>query len=481
MTPRPPVVAILGHVDHGKTTLLDYIRKSTITKREHGGITQRIGGYEAKVPVKGYPVDTITFIDTPGHEVFSSLRARGATVADIALLLIDAKDGIKPQTVESIAHIKSSGIPYIVVLNKEDLPEASPDRVKIDLLKHEVMVEDKGGKVPALSLSAKTGRGVDELLETILLVASELNLMYDPKAPPQIYVIETKKDRRGVVASCIIKNGSIAVADTIFDGQTSIKVRSLWDDRGEQIRTALPSTPFELLGLTQLPEVGAMLTSSRVAKASPAQVDHTPAAITMEALLDMGDEKTLPIIIKADSQGSLEAIDAILRKNSGVKIVSTAVGPITKSDIFLAKTTKSIIIGFNTKEEPEANTIAKQEKVVIKTYNIIYELLDDVSEVASLIREKQEREKNLKGEAKVLATFIIAQEKVFGVRVTKGKAALGDTVEVYHEGKQTGTGKLTSLKLRAKTVPEVKKDQEAGMGFEPALDISVNDMVKFVL
>src|SRR3989344_8212510 len=237
---RPPIVTILGHVDHGKTTLLDYIRKTNLTEKEHGGITQKIGAYEITTDIKGYNTNKITFIDTPGHFAFTKLRSRGANVADIVILLIDGKDSVMPQTEESISHIKAAGIPFIVVINKIDLPETNPDKVKNDLLKYEVMTEGKGGKIPVALVSAKTGKGINELLETILFIASDLKLNFDEKNPALAYIIETKKDRRGIVASAIIKDGTIKIADTLYVNNQKIKVKSLINDVGKSISQVLP-------------------------------------------------------------------------------------------------------------------------------------------------------------------------------------------------------------------------------------------------
>jgi len=486
MNTRPPIVAILGHVDHGKTTLLDYIRKSNITDREYGGITQKIGAYEITTEFKEYKTNKITFIDTPGHEAFTKLRARGADVADIALLLIDGKDSVMPQTVESISHIKAAKIPFIVVINKIDLPEVNPDKVKNDLLKYEVMTEGKGGTVPTALVSAKTGKGINELLETILFIASDLKLNYDEKNPALAYIIETKKDRRGIVASAIIKEGTIKIADTLYVNNQKIKVKSLINDRGASISQVLPSSPFELLGFNDMPEVGGIIKQqSSVSKDQSITNDQlliTKKILTLEDVLKMPVvEKKLAAIIKADSQGSVEALKNSLKDNANLNIILLAVGEINKSDIFLAKATKSIIIGYTVKTSAEAEDLAKQEKVIIKSYQIIYELLDELNEVANLIKEKEEKEKNLKGEARIIANFVIEREKIFGVSIIKGKINLGDQLECFRKNKLIGKTKLVSLKIRAKTVSEVKKGQEAGMIFGPPLDFVVGDVVKSIL
>ncbi len=479
---RSPVVTILGHVDHGKTSLLDYIRKSRIAAREHGGITQRIGAYEIVTGIKGYENDKITFIDTPGHEAFSQLRSRGATVADIAILVIDAKDSLKPQTIESISHIKSAGIPFIVALNKMDLPDAKPQKVKRDLLKYEVQTEDLGGKVIALPISAKEGTGIPELLEAILLISSDKSLTYDEAAPSEAFIIETKKDQRGIVASTIIKNGIMKVGDDVYVDGKKMRIRSMINDLGKSVREVVPSTPFELLGFDEMPSVGSLITT---AVQQPKEKEYVATQKTASQFDDLFskkvEEKKLSLIIKADSQGSLEAVTNTLAKNENVTIVMSALGGVHRSDIFLAKTTKSIVIGFSVNIDNEVKELARQEKVIIKTYNIIYELLEELQEVSDLLREKEEQEKNLKAEVKVLATFIIEGETFYGVKVTKGKITVGETAELYRNSNMVGKTRLVSLKIRAKTVSDVKKDQECGMQFSPLLDMKVGDVVKFIL
>jgi len=482
---RPPVVAILGHVDHGKTTLLDFIRKSHIAKSEHGAITQKIGAYEIKTNFKGYKTDKITFIDTPGHEAFSKLRLRGANIADLALLIIDAKDSIKPQTIESISHIQAAKIPFIVVINKIDLPESNPEKIKNDLLKYKVIVEDKGGSITVINISAKTGQGVDELLEAILLIASDLNLTYQITNPLKTVVIETKKDKRGCIVSVIIKDGLIKIGQTVFSGKQKIKIRQLINDLGQPVTQSLPSSPVEILGFNNPPPVGTEILDQekKEAETEVNQPLEIPKKVfNLESVLSTPKkEKKLKIIVKTDSFGSLEAVKACLAEKNDVEIVLGMVGDIHKSDIFLAKTTKAIIIGFNTKITQEIIELAKQEKVIIKTYNIIFELLEELAEVADLIKLKEEAEKDAKGEAKILATFIIEKEKIFGIKVTKGKFNLGDNIKLYRNNNPIGKTKVISLKTRAKTIQEVKKDQEAGILFSPPLDIKVGDMIKSIL
>lgn len=482
---RSPIVTILGHVDHGKTTLLDTIRKSHLATKEHGGITQRIGGYEIKTGIKGYDSEKITFIDTPGHEAFSKLRSRGANVADIAILIIDSSDSVKPQTIESIAHIKSAKIPFIVAMNKIDLPGANTEKVKKDLLKHDVITEGMGGSVVALPISATKGDGIQELLESILLIASDMNLSYDPNNPSKSFIIETKKDQRGLIVSAVIQDGSLHVGDIAYTDQEKIKVRALIDDQGKSIQEVYPSTPFEILGFSQLPNVGTLITTDHqeIVK-SAVKTNSTRSQMDVSSMLQAESEKKqkkLTVIIKADSQGTLDAITTVILKNENIELVLSSIGSIHRADIFLAKTTKSIVIGFSVTADNEVKNLAKQEKVIIKTYNIIYQLLDELEEVSVLIQEKEEREKNLKAQAKIQAKFVINGETAYGGLVTKGKINFGDSAELFRNDKLIGKSKLTSLKKRAKTVQEVKKDQECGMQFTPALDIKVGDMIKFIL
>lgn len=482
---RPPVVTILGHVDHGKTTLLDYIRKTNLTEKEFGGITQKIGAYEITTDFKDYKTNKITFIDTPGHEAFAKIRSRGANVADIALLLIDGKDSLMPQTIESIYHIKNAKLPFIVVINKIDLPEANPEKVKNDLLKHEVIVEEKGGQVPVVLISAKTGQGVKELLEMILLIASDLNLNFDINASPLAYIIETKKDKRGIVASAIIKNGKINIGDFLFVNNEKFKIRALYNDKNQLIKEVIPSMPFEILGFEKLPEVGSLITN-QPQSISQEKIENQSfkRSFSLDDVLGKtnNQEKKLSVIIKTDNQGSLEAIKESIKDNKNIEIILSSIGEINKSDVFLAKTTKAIIVGFNVKPSNEALILSEQEKIIIKTYQIIYELIDEISEVADLLKEKENKEKNLKGEAKILAQFKIENETAYGVSITKGKINLYDQLEVYNEKNNLiGKTKLVSLKIRAKAVNEVKKGQEAGMIFSPPLDIRVGYVVKCIL
>ncbi len=484
---RSPVVTILGHVDHGKTSLLDFIRKSRLTTKEHGGITQKIGAYEVETGLKDYPVSRITFIDTPGHEAFTKLRSRGAQSADIAILVVDAKDSLMPQTIESIAHIKASKIPFIVALNKCDLPDADPQKVERDLLKHNIQTEHQGGAVPAVKISAKTGLGIPDLLETILLLTSDLKLTYDPAHPVKAIIVETNKDRRGVVASVILQDGALKVGDTIYTADNKpVKVRAMMDDLGKSMQSILPSTPALVLGFHDVPEVGTILSGQppviAVVQSTPVSNEPLHPAFSMEDVLSpKHEDRKLALVVKTDSQGSLEALEQSLSDNKKIDLILAAIGDVHRSDIFLAKATGAIVIGFSVVVDAETQMLAQQEKVVIKTYNIIYELIDELEEVASLIAEKEAATKNLRGEAKVLASFEIKGEKVYGLSVVKGKLNTNDEIEVFREGNSFGKAKIVSLKFRAKTISEAKKGEECGMLLSPPLDIRAGDVVKCIL
>lgn len=489
MPARSPIVAILGHVDHGKTSLLDYIRKSRLTVKEHGGITQRIGAYSVDTEMKGYLTSNITFIDTPGHEAFTKLRSRGATTADIAILVIDAKDSIMPQTIESIAHIKASKIPLIIALNKSDLPEANPQKVERDLIKYGIQTEHQGGKVPAIKISAKTGTGVKDLLEAILLVASDRKLNYDENAPTKAIIIETNKDRRGIVASIILRDGKLMTGQNLYTEKNDIiKVRAIMDEVGQQKKLVVPSAPVQILGFQEMPDVGTVLSSERQeSKQSGAKVDtkKSPTMSQADMLKAMMtpkiEEKKLAIIAKTDSQGSLEALIETLSDNKKIDLILATVGDIHRSDVFLAKATGAIIVGFSVGTDPETALLAQQEKIVIKTYSIIYEILEELEEVTDLIAAKEAAAKNLKAEGKVLAVFDIEGEKAFGLSITKGKFVVSDEIMAFRDGNNFGKAKIVSLKYKAKNISEAKKGEECGFMISPELDMRVGDIVKCIL
>ncbi len=475
---RAPVIVVLGHVDHGKTTLLDYIRSTNKAAREVGGITQTIGAYEAHVDSKDYPINTITFIDTPGHEAFSKLRLQGANVADMAILMVDGVDSLMPQTMESIFHIQNAKIPYIIAVNKMDLPGASLDKVKKDLSIKGVLVEGMGGDVPVVPISAKKGEGVKDLLETILVMASMNKLTYSAENPLQAIIIESKTSKAGIALSVIVKDGVLRVGDTVFAGSIEAKIKALTTDTGESVKEILPSRPCVVLGFKELPEVGVSLTKAAADSvlAVPEEVQAKTAASFFADTVE--ETKKLKIVLKTDTQGSLDALLSTLAKSDNIDVVLSGLGEITKSDIFLAKVSGAIIIGFSLNVDKTTEALAKEERVVVRTYNIIYELLDELTEVSDLMAEKEQKEKSVKGEAKIIAQFVIEKEKIAGIKVLKGKLNMGDTVELYRNEKLITNSKIVSLRQRAKTVPEAKKGEEAGILFYPQLDFVEGDVVK---
>ena len=475
--PRPPVVVVLGHVDHGKTTLLDYIRKTNIAEKEIGKITQKIGAYEVEVNIKGYQINKITFIDTPGHEIFTKLRLRGAEVADIAVLVIDAVDSVMPQTIESIYHIKQAKIPFIIAANKIDLPQANLDKLKKDLAKQNLLVEGFGGEIPFVPISAKKGTGVNDLLEMIIFIASERNLNYSPENPIEAYIIESKKDKRGVIASVIIKNGKLKVGETVYALDNQAKIRAIISDKGRNLFEVYPSTPFLLLGFKEPPPVGVMLTREKRKLVKEQSIINKKQA-NLRDFFKKEEKKKLRLIIKTDNYGSLEAILSHISSSKDIEIILASTGEITKSDIFLAKISQAIVIGFSLSIDKNIYDLAKEEKVIVKSYSLIYELLEELKEVSLFLKEKEEKEIHLKGEAKILASFIIEKEKIAGIKVVKGKINLDDQMELYRDNKLIGKAKIVSLKKRAQPVIEVKKNEEAGIIFYPQLDFNIGDVIK---
>lgn len=472
---RPPIVTILGHVDHGKTTLLDFIRKSSVATKEHGGITQHIGAYQVTHDNK-----LITFIDTPGHAAFEKMRSRGANVADIAVLVVAVDDGIMPQTEEAIKHIKVAKVPMIVAVNKIDLPDINikvqVEKIKKQLSDREILIEEYGGDVPIVPLSAKTGEGVDKLLEIILLVAELHELKGDPSLSAAGVVIEASLDKfKGPIATLLIRNGTLKKGDQILVGGINGKIRGMFDFAGNSLDSAGPSIPVEVLGLQSVPQVGAIL-------GELAEVKESEAIQSLVDKLRQGDSKTLKVIIKADKQGSLEAIEESLNKlNVERKVVDyifTGTGEIGEENIKLAATVGAIVIGFNVKVVPTASKLAENEHVLIRTYNIIYELLEDVEEVVNTLLEVGQLEEVL-GKANIIAEFPHGKnEKIAGCRMIEGVIAKGQKLRIIREGKNIGEVKLKSLKKVKEEVNKVEKGNDCGMLFEPIVDFQIGDIVE---
>jgi len=473
---RPPIVTILGHVDHGKTTLLDFIRKSAVASKEHGGITQHIGAYQVEHEGK-----LITFIDTPGHAAFEKMRSRGAKVADIAILVVALDDGIMPQTIEAIKHIIEAKVPMIVAVNKIDLPgidtKVQLQKIKKQLSDQKINLEEYGGDTPLVPLSAKTGEGVDKLLEIIQLVAELHELEADSALLPAGVIIEANLDKfKGPVATILIRNGTLRKGDQIMVGGVKGKVRGMFDWNSQPLAEALPSTPVEVLGLETVPEVGAKLGEES------GEPSIKEAAASLVERLKTKDDKTLKVIIKADKQGSLEAIQTALEKfneeRKVVEFIFSATGDIGEENIKLAATVGAIVIGFNVKVAPTAQKIAENEHVLIRTYNIIYELLEDIEEVVNTLLEVGQLEEVL-GKGNIIAEFPFGKaERVAGCRITEGSIAKGQRIRVVREGILVGETKLKSLRKVKEEVNKVEKGNDCGMLFEPAIDFQIGDTVE---
>lgn len=476
---RPPIVAVLGHVDHGKTTLLDTIRHANVAAREHGGITQHIGAYQVEV---GKEKHAITFIDTPGHEAFAKMRSRGAQVADIALLVVAADDSVMPQTKESIEQIKASGASMIVVMNKIDLPTALPDKVKSDLAKNGVQVEGFGGDVPVALVSAKTGKGVPELLELIALVAQMKGLTTEPTAPLEAVVIETRLDKgKGMVATVVVKKGTLVPGVSLFEGAKQVaRVRAMFDEYGKGVAEAGPSRPVEILGFTTLPSVGSVLRTDSYLEAA-AKVEVKPEPLSASNLPDWlkpvaeQQGQQLSIILKADTAGSMEAIIAALPKQ--VDLVSAGIGDITEADVLTAKSTKAFIVGFNVKCAASAAKLASTEKVLFRIYTIIYELLDELTEVVSGLKEVLAAEREL-GVGAIIAEFPFEKSRIAGTRVVSGRLARGDTVKIMRGEAEIARAKIKSIRKGKEDTTKVDKvGIECGILFDKKVDFALQDAI----
>jgi translation initiation factor IF-2 len=488
---RPPVVTIMGHVDHGKTSLLDAIRQANVVSGEAGGITQHIGAYQ--VEQNG---QAITFLDTPGHEAFTAMRARGAQATDIAVLVVAADDGVMPQTIESIRHAKAAGVPIIVAINKIDKPSADPNRVRTELLQHEVFVESMGGEVLDVEVSAHTKQGLDKLLEAILLQSEVLELKVAPSGRAEGLVIEAKLDRgRGAVATVLVQRGTLAIGDIVVAGTEMARVRALINDKGEQVKEAGPSTPVEVLGFNGVPSAGDRFSvvesearAREVTEYRQRQIRERTAgggATSLEQMMNQlkaSGVSRFPLIIKGDVQGSVEAIVASLDKlgtdEVSAQILHQGVGGITESDVTLATASKAVIIGFNVRANKQAAEAATREGIEIRYYNIIYDLVDDVKQAMSGLL-KPERRETFIGYAEILEVFQITKVgKVAGCRVTEGMVERGAGVRLLREDVVIHEGKLKTLKRFKDEVKEVQVGQECGMAFENYEDIRQGDVIE---
>ncbi len=490
---RPPVVTILGHVDHGKTSLLDYIRKANVASKEHGGITQHIGAYQVELPE-----GVITFLDTPGHAAFTAMRARGAQVTDIAILVVAADDGIMPQTIEAINHVKSAGVPMLVACNKIDRPEAAPDRVVQQLTEHNVIAESYGGDTIVCNVSAITGEGVPHLLEMVLLQADIMELKADPKGHLEGVVIEARVDKgRGPVATILVKEGTLKIGDAVVVGETYGKIKAMTDYRGEPSKSAGPSTPIEILGLSEAPMAGDKVEwakderSARAIAEERQQVSRAKSLSgpvkrltlrDLKAQIDGGGPKQLNLVVKADVQGSVEAVKGMLDKVENeevvVKVIHAAVGTVTESDILLASAADAIVVGFNVKPEGGAKSEAERSKVEIRTYNIIYELIEDIeAAVKGMLAPKFEE--NALGTVEIRMVFDLTRVgKVAGCHVVDGKVTRGCSCRVMRGGELAWEGKIDSLKNVKQDSREMIAGQDCGIQFDGWTDFKAGDVIE---
>jgi len=472
---RPPVVTILGHVDHGKTTLLDAIRKTSVVEKEAGGITQHISAYQVKK--KG---EIITFVDTPGHEAFSSMRERGVSLADIAILVVAADDGVRPQTEEVIRYLKEKKIPMVVAINKIDKPNANVQRVKQELADREIMIEEWGGNVVSAEISAKQNIGIDELLDMILLVAEVEDLRADYKRPPLGVVIESRLDpKKGNIATVLVRTGTLKEGQDVAAGSIVGRVRRLEDFKGRQLKVAGPSTPVTVIGLNSSPNVNDVLqgvTDLKAAKVAQKEMQAGGFGETkkfdsrqMMKTIENENIKKLNIILKTDVQGSLEAIEQILgtikSDEVGLDYIKQGVGDITESDVKLGQNSKAIVFGFNSQPTTVAKRLAQMNNVEIKSYRVIYELVDEIKKRLSAMLGEEIVRTDL-GKLKVLAVFMTGKkDMIVGGKVISGKMAGKENIEVVREEKSLGRGKLINLQQNKVDVDEVKEGVECGITF----------------
>ncbi|HZY15566.1 MAG TPA: translation initiation factor IF-2, partial [Ramlibacter sp.] len=491
--PRAPVVTVMGHVDHGKTSLLDYIRRAKVASGEAGGITQHIGAYHVKT-ARG----VISFLDTPGHEAFTAMRARGAQATDIVILVVAADDGVMPQTREAVKHAKAAGVPIVVAVNKIDKPDANPDRVKQELVVEEVVPEEYGGESPFVNVSAKTGEGIDALLEQVLLQAEVLELKAPVDAMAKGLVIEAQLDKgRGPVATVLVQSGTLKTGDVVLAGQTFGRVRAMLDEDGRSIKSAGPSIPVEIQGLTEVPQAGdefmvmsderrareiatyraGKFRNTKLAKQQAAKLEHMFSDMTA------GEVKTLPIIVKADVQGSQEALGQSLLKLSTeevkVQLVYAAVGGISESDVNLAIASKALIIGFNVRADSGARKLAENNGVDLRYYNIIYDAVDELKAAMSGMLAPEKREEVI-GAAEIRTVFVASKiGTVAGCMITSGLVTRNAHVRLLRDNVVVYTGELESLKRMKDDVREVKEGFECGIKIKGYNDIKEGDQLEF--
>ena len=493
MVPRPPVVCVMGHVDHGKTSLLDAIRKTNVTAREAGGITQHIGASVIEINDR-----KITFLDTPGHEAFTAMRMRGAQSTDIAILVVAADDGVMPQTVEAINHAKAAGVEIIVAINKIDKPSANIDKVKQELSEYELIPEDWGGSTIFVPVSAHTREGVTDLLEMVLLTADFLELKANPNRKGRGLVIEAELDKgKGPVATVLVQKGTLRVGETIAAGSCYGKIRAMMDDRGRRVKEAGPSTPVEILGLNDVPQAGEVFVATEnekearsfaetfISEGKNKLIEDTKAKLSLDDLFSQikaGNVKELPLIIKADVQGSVEAVKQSLTRLSNeevvVKVIHGGVGAINESDVTLASASNAIIIGFNVRPDATAKSIAEREKVDLRLYRVIYQAIEDVEAAMKGMLDPVFEEKVI-GHAVIRQLFKASGVgTIAGSYVLDGKFQRGCSCRITREGEQIYEGPLASLKRFKDDVKEVAAGYECGLVFEKFNDLKEDDVIE---
>ena len=489
---RSPIVTVMGHVDHGKTSLLDFIRKSSVTEDESGGITQHIGAYSVSVNSK-----KITFLDTPGHEAFTAMRARGAQITDIVIVVIAADDNIMPQTKEAISHAQAGGVPIIFAINKIDKEGANPDKVKESLASMNLVVEDWGGKIQSQDISALSGKGIDELLEKVLLEAEIMDLKANPDKLSTGTILEAYLDKgRGYVSTVLVQNGSLKIGDYILAGKTSGKVKAMFDESGNSLEVAKPSTPVSVLGLDGAPQAGdqfKVLEDEKEAKQIAAkrtqlvreQSVRTQKHLTLDEIgrrIAIGDFQEFNVIIKGDVDGSVEALTDSFQNLSTeeiqVNIIFKGVGAITESDVLLASASDAVIIGFNVKPTQSARKLSEKEQIDIRSYSIIYDAINDLKDAMEGMLSPEMKEENT-GEAEVRDTFKISRiGTIAGCMVTSGKILRNASVRVVRNDEQIFQGKLLSLKRFKDDVKEVSKGYDCGIQINDFNDLEVGDLIK---
>jgi translation initiation factor IF-2 len=493
LRPRPPVVTVMGHVDHGKTSLLDAIRATDVASGESGGITQHIGAYQ----IETKSGNLITFIDTPGHEAFTEMRLRGANTTDIVVLVVAADDSVMAQTIEAINHAKAAGCPVIVAVNKCDKPEAQPQRVRNDLLQHEIITEDFGGEVLCVDVSAHTGMGLDKLEEAIMLQAELLELRANPDRPAEGTVVEAKVERgRGSVATVLVQRGTLNVGDIFVAGAESGRVRALLNERGQQLKQALPGQPVEILGLNGTPMSGDMFVvvesesrAREIAEYRKRRIRDKEAAVTARGSVEQmltaiaaGEAEELPVVIKTDVHGSLEAIRAAFEKLATeqvrVRILTGGVGAISESDVSLAAASNAMVIGFNVRAIPQARDLAKRDGIEIRYHSIIYELIDEVKGAMGGLLSPEQQESFI-GYAEIRQVFSVSKQgKVAGCMVTEGIIKRGCKVRLLRDNVVIHEGSLKTLRRFKDEVRDVRESMECGMAFDNYSDIQEGDMIE---